>query len=43
MSSAGNWAKNPYNFEDSLKKHALPKLLFQECKQNCVEFDFATP
>ena len=43
MSSAGNWAKNPYNSEASLKQHALPQLLFQDCKQNCVEFEFAAP
>ena len=43
MSSAGNWAKNPYNQEASLKQHALPKLLFEQCKTNCVEFEYAVP
>ena len=37
--SAGSWSQNPYNNLDSLKKNALPELLFEECQKNCVEFD----
>ena len=37
--SAGNWSGNPYNNENSLKQHALPKLLFSECHKNCVDFE----
>ena len=40
---SNTWAKNPYNMEDSLKKHALPEILFQDCKSNCVDFEFAAP
>jgi len=40
MSSAGQWGDNPYNHVDSLKAHALPKLLFEECHKNCTDFDF---
>lgn len=40
MSSAGQWSDNPFNYEDSLKAHALPKLLFEECHKNCTDFDF---
>ena len=43
MSSAGNWAKNPYNQEALLKQHALPELLFEQCKTNCVEFEYSVP
>ena len=43
MSSAGSWAGNPYNKVDSLKQNALPKILFEECHKNCVDFDFAAP
>ena len=40
---SANWSKNPYNMEASLKQHALNEILFDECKKNCVEFDFAVP
>ena len=41
--SSGNWSSNPYNMEGSLKQHVLPKVLFEECHKNCVDFDFAAP
>ena len=37
------WSSNPQNYQASLKQHALPQLLFEECHKNCVEFDFAAP
>merc|ERR1712046_95330 len=40
---ASNWSKNPYNNEASLKQHALHELLFDECKKNCVEFEYSVP
>ena len=43
MSTDGNWARNPYNSLESLKQHALPKILFEECHKNCVEIEFMTP
>ena len=43
MTSAGNWGGNPYNNSESLKHHALPKLLFEECHKNCVEMDMHAP
>ena len=43
MSYKTTWAANPYNKESSLKQHALPKLLFEECHKNCVEFDLGAP
>jgi len=39
MSSAGAWGDNPYNHVESLKAHALPKLLFEECHKNCTDLD----
>ena len=41
--SDSNWARNPYNSFHSLKQHALPKVLFEECHKNCVEVEFMTP
>ena len=38
--SAGTWTDNPYNKVTSMKNHTLPKLLFDECHKNCVEFDY---
>ena len=38
--SSGLWAENPYNNHASLKQHALPKVLFNECHKNCVEDGF---
>ena len=43
MTSAGNWSGNPYNKENSLRQNSLPKLLFEECHKNCVDFDYAAP
>ena len=43
MSSAGNWSGNPFNNKTSLQQNALPKILFEECHKNCVDFDFAAP
>ena len=43
MSTDGNWSRNPYNNVDSIKQHALPKILFEECHKNCVEVEFMTP
>ena len=43
MSSAGNWSRNPYNHVDTLKQHALPKLLFEECHKNCIDFELEQP
>ena len=40
MATDGNWQRNPYNNLESLKQHALPKILFEECHKNCVELDF---
>jgi len=37
---AGAWSDNPYNNVNSFKNHALPKLLFDECHKNCVDFDY---
>ena len=41
--SDSNWARNPYNSLETLKQHALPKVLFEECHKNCVELEFMTP
>ena len=41
--SAGTWAGNPYNKITSLKQNALPKLLFEECHKNCVDFELGAP
>ena len=43
MSTDGNWARNPYNSVESLKAHALPKILFEECHKNCVGLEFMAP
>ena len=36
---SGKWSDNPYNNVESLKAHALPRLLFEECHKNCSDFD----
>ena len=41
--SAGSWAGNPYNNINSLKQNALPKILFEECHKNCVDFELGAP
>ena len=41
MSAAGQWSDNPMNHKSTLKQNALPKILFEECHMNCVDFDFA--
>ena len=43
MTSDGNWSRNPLNNLESLKKFALPKILFEECHKNCVDMDIAAP
>ena len=43
MATDGNWSRNPYNSVESLKQHALPKILFEECHKNCVDLEFMAP
>lgn len=33
-----NWAENPQHSKQSLMTYSLPKLLFQECHNYCVDF-----
>ena len=35
---AGNWAENPYNFDQTLRSYSTHKLLFMECHKNCVDY-----
>ena len=42
-SSDGNWSRNPMNKLESLKKFAMPKILFEECHLNCVDLEIAAP